>query len=104
VNGTPADCVRLAFATLKLDQPGWVLSGINAGGNLGVDIHHSGTVAAAREAALHGWPAMALSQYHRRGKPIDWDIASSWAGAVFSAVNDFPPLGQASFSTSTFLI
>ena len=31
VNGTPADCVRLAFATLKLDQAGWVLSGINAG-------------------------------------------------------------------------
>jgi 5'-nucleotidase len=102
VNGTPADCVRLAFATLKLDQPGWVLSGINAGGNLGVDIHHSGTVAAAREAALHGWPAMALSQYHRRGKPIDWDITSSWAGAVFSAINGFPPLGRGQFLNVNF--
>ncbi len=102
VNGTPADCVRLAFATLKLDQPGWVLSGINAGGNLGVDIHHSGTVAAAREAALHGWPAIALSQYHRRGKPIDWDIASSWAGAVFSAINGFPPLGSGQFLNVNF--
>ena len=67
VDGTPADCVRLALTTLlrpagggdaggdPLDRPqvDWVLSGINAGGNLGVDIHHSGTVAAAREAALH---------------------------------------------------
>ena len=102
VNGTPADCVRVAFATLKLDQPGWVLSGINAGGNLGVDIHHSGTVAAAREAALHGWPAIALSQYHRRGKPIDWNIASSWAGAVFSVIDDLALLGPGQFFNVNF--
>ena len=102
VNGTPADCVRMAFATLDLGQPDWVLSGINAGGNLGVDIHHSGTVAAAREAALHGWPAMALSQYHRRGQPIDWDIAASWAEAVFAAVGDFDPLKNGEFFNINF--
>src|SRR4051812_33752156 len=45
VEGTPADCVRLALDHLV---PGfdWVLSGINAGGNLGTDVFHSGTVAA----------------------------------------------------------
>src|SRR4051794_1097407 len=48
VDGTPADCVRMALHHL---EPGlsWVLSGINAGGNLGTDTHHSGTVAAVRE-------------------------------------------------------
>src|SRR4051794_34816796 len=52
VEGTPADCVRLAIHHL---DPGvdWVLSGINSGGNLGADVYHSGTVAAVREAVLH---------------------------------------------------
>src|SRR5947208_12164721 len=47
IEGTPADCVRMAIHHL---QPGlsWVVSGINFGGNLGTDTHHSGTVAAVR--------------------------------------------------------
>src|SRR5438876_445357 len=75
VAGTPADCVRVALHTLAPDAA-WVLSGINEGGNLGADVWHSGTVAAVREAVLHGWPGVALSQYHRRGRPIDWDRAA----------------------------
>lgn len=88
VDGTPADCVRLALAALFRDGPGpdWVFSGINAGGNLGVDIHHSGTVAAAREAALHGARALAVSHYHRREAPIDWARATQWMRAVLSEV------------------
>jgi len=97
VDGTPADCVRLAVATLDLPRPVWLLSGINAVGNLGVDIHHSGTVAAAREAALHGWPAMALSQYHRRGEPIDWSVAAAWTEAVLQAVSVDTPLASGEF-------
>jgi 5'-nucleotidase len=95
VDGTPADCVRLALATL-LRGPGdpdgdrprvdWVFSGINAGGNLGVDIHHSGTVAAAREGALHGVPALAASQYHRREEPIDWGRAAGWLSESLAAL------------------
>ena len=81
VAGTPADCVRLALAELATDAA-VVVAGINAGGNLGADIHHSGTVAAAREAALHGLPAVAASQYHRRGSTIDWDRAARWLGRV----------------------
>src|SRR5262249_57858395 len=60
VDGTPGDCVRVALHDLMPDAD-WVLSGINHGGNLGADVHHSGTVAAAREAVLHGRPAIALS-------------------------------------------
>jgi 5'-nucleotidase len=61
VAGTPADCTRIAVRGLGL-TPSWVLSGLNHGGNLGVDIHMSGTVAAAREAAILGVPAIAISQ------------------------------------------
>ncbi|MGY8653561.1 MAG: 5'/3'-nucleotidase SurE [Verrucomicrobiia bacterium] len=77
VHGSPADCVRVALTTDVLGgfRPDWVLSGINAGGNLGVDIYYSGTVAAAREAAMFGVPAIAISHYLRRGLAVDWDTA-----------------------------
>jgi 5'/3'-nucleotidase len=77
VEGTPADCVRLALAQLA-PHVKCVLSGINHGGNLGADVHHSGTVAAVREAALHGIPGIALSQYRKRGHDVDWRRASRW--------------------------
>ena len=60
----------------------WVLAGINAGGNLGADVWHSGTVAAVREAVLHGFPGIAFSQYHKKGWPIDWQCAASWVVPV----------------------
>ncbi len=81
IDGTPADCVRIALATFARDAT-LVLAGVNAGGNLGVDIHHSGTVAAARESAFHGLPAVAFSQYHRRGRPIDWEAAGAWVARL----------------------
>ena len=87
VAGTPADCVRIALARLVPDAA-LVISGINAGGNLGADIHHSGTVAAAREAALHGLPAVAASQYHRRGTTIDWRRSARWVAEVLAAIRD----------------
>jgi 5'-nucleotidase len=77
VEGTPADCVRIGLARLAPEAT-WVLAGLNHGGNLGADVHHSGTVAAVREAALHGKPAVALSQYRKRGLDIDWGRAARW--------------------------
>lgn len=61
VSGTPADCIKLGISALLDEEPDIVLSGINAGANVGPDIMYSGTVAAAREAAAMGYPAMALS-------------------------------------------
>ena len=81
IEGTPADCVRLALHHLA-PGPAWVIAGINAGGNLGADVHHSGTVAAAREAVLHGVPAVAISHYIARGRAIDWRVAASLAAPV----------------------
>ncbi len=77
VDGTPVDCVRAASSTLlpKIDA---VLSGINAGANLGVDLLVSGTFAAAREAAIQGIPAMAISHYRHPDVPKTWDHSSAW--------------------------
>jgi 5'-nucleotidase len=85
VKGTPADCVRLAlrgdlFAGVEFD---WILSGINEGGNLGVDIHISGTVAAVREATILGRRAIAFSHYRRANVEIDWQLAADRVRGVF---------------------
>lgn len=60
IDGTPADCVKLALD--KLSGPvDAVVSGINDGYNIGTDVHYSGTVAAAMEGAFAGFPAIAVS-------------------------------------------
>lgn len=61
VNGTPTDCVHLAVTGMLDHQPDIVVSGINAGANMGDDTIYSGTVAAATEGYLLGIPAIALS-------------------------------------------
>jgi 5'-nucleotidase len=61
VSGTPADCVKFALLEVLAARPDLVISGINPGANVGVNINYSGTVAAAKEAALCGVPAMAVS-------------------------------------------
>jgi 5'-nucleotidase len=89
VEGTPADCVRVALHDIVPDAA-WVLSGINAGGNLGADVYHSGTVAAAREAVLHGVPGIALSQYRKRGQELDWGRAAAWVGPLLRELTGRP--------------
>jgi 5'-nucleotidase len=61
VDGTPADCVIVALHKLLPERPDLVISGINFGANLGENVYYSGTVGAAREAALHHIPALAMS-------------------------------------------
>jgi len=77
VHGTPADCTRLGLLRVVPDA-NWVLSGINHGSNLGADMYYSGTVAAVREAVLHGWPGVAVSYYYRAGVEYDWKRAGDW--------------------------
>jgi 5'-nucleotidase len=60
-NGTPADCVALGVSDHVGGIPDLVVSGINLGPNLGVDMTYSGTVAAAMEAAICGIPSFAIS-------------------------------------------
>jgi len=61
VEGTPTDCVHLALTGLLDKEPDMVISGINAGANLGDDVLYSGTVAAAMEGRFLGLPAIAVS-------------------------------------------
>jgi 5'-nucleotidase len=83
VDGTPTDCVLLAVNRILSDRrPSLVLSGINAGANMGEDVTYSGTVAAAMEAILLGVPAIALSmQAIDRGK-LRWDTAEAHAAKL----------------------
>lgn len=61
VNGTPADCVKLAISALVPEVPDLVISGINRGSNLGTDVLYSGTVSGAVEGVIMGVPALAVS-------------------------------------------
>ncbi|MFL6515251.1 MAG: 5'/3'-nucleotidase SurE [Chthoniobacterales bacterium] len=81
IHGTPADCTRLGLLRVVSDAE-WVLSGINHGSNLGADMYYSGTVAAVREAVLHGWPGVAVSHYYKAGSDYDWDRASKWVTPI----------------------
>lgn len=61
IGGTPADCVKLAINGGLIPRPDMVISGINQGANVGVDIIYSGTVSAAYEGTILDIPAMAIS-------------------------------------------
>jgi 5''/3''-nucleotidase SurE len=83
IHGTPADCTRLGLLHVVPDAK-WILSGINHGANLGADVYYSGTVAAVREALLHGWPGIAFSHYRRSGVEYDWERAERWIVPLLS--------------------
>jgi 5'-nucleotidase len=83
IHGTPADCVRLGLLKVVPDA-NWILSGINHGANLGADVHYSGTVAAVREAVLHGWPGIAVSHYRKSGVAFDWARAAKWVSPILA--------------------
>ena len=81
VDGTPADCARIALKVIAPDA-NWLISGINAGANLGSDVYNSGTVAAAREAAILGYRAVAVSQYIAKDQQVNWAITGYHAQRV----------------------
>jgi 5'-nucleotidase len=92
--GTPADCTRVALRGLGLSTD-WVLSGLNHGGNLGVDIHMSGTVAGAREGAILGQQAIAISQVLNMKHPPDPQRMRATTKRVLSHLFARPlPIGQ----------
>jgi 5'-nucleotidase len=80
-SGTPADCVRVGLFALGI-KPDFVLSGVNAGGNMGQDIPISGTLAGAREAAYHGIRSIAVSHYLVSGIALDWPRVARWTARV----------------------
>ena len=105
VAGTPADCARLALARggplwpTRSPRPSrpvdWVIAGINHGANLGTDTFVSGTAAAAREAALQGAAAIAISQYVARHRQIDWEATAGRVRNVLVHLLGRPPAPSA---------
>lgn len=90
IGGTPADCSRVAISHLY-PEADWVLSGINAGGNMGADVYVSGTVAAVREATLLRKSAIAISQYRYRTYDYDWARATRLTAKVLAKLMKEPP-------------
>ena len=74
VNGTPVDCVIVGCNALNF-KPDAIITGVNHGYNLGMDIHYSGTVSAAKEGALMGIPSMAVSMCNLTSK--DFSVPAS---------------------------
>ena len=100
-NGTPSDCVTLALLdVLKDAPPDQVFSGINHGPNLGWDLTYSGTVSAAMEGAILGFPAVAISVAWRFRRmieeeegpapPIDFTHAAAYAAELARYLAEHP--------------
>jgi len=79
VDGSPADCVKLAIGQLLPKRPDLVVSGINSGANVGINVIYSGTVAAAIEAAFLGLPSIAVSLHLMREVETDYKRAAGFA-------------------------
>ncbi|MBU3155450.1 5'/3'-nucleotidase SurE [Clostridium estertheticum] len=81
VDGTPADCVKIAINKLTDAKIDMVVSGINRGFNLGTDVLYSGTVSAAIEATIYKIPAMAVS-VEFDDNTENYDIAAKYARVI----------------------
>jgi 5'-nucleotidase len=99
VDGTPADCTRIALRHLAEDAD-LVLSGINAGGNLGADVYISGTVAAVREAAFLGKTGVAFSQFFKADEPMDWERTARWTAEVLEVLLERTRLKRAFYNVN----
>jgi 5'-nucleotidase len=83
VSGTPSDCVTVGVhEVMRENPPDLILSGINAGSNLGVETVFSGTVGAAMAGMLLGFRSIALSQVYTRPNPIRWETSAALAPGV----------------------
>ena len=84
VEGTPADCVKIGIRNIMGDSPDLVISGINHGSNTAINIIYSGTVSAAREAAIMDVPAIAISVTSHEAKDFKYagEIARYLASKV----------------------
>ena len=84
LRGTPADCVKLALREMLDPPPDVVVSGINKGANVGVNLLYSGTVSAATEAALLGVPSVAVSI--ASFNPVDFSAATEFVPGLLQLI------------------
>lgn len=84
VNGTPADCVKIAYFAVLERKPDIVVSGINYGSNTGINLIYSGTVSAATEATILGVPSFAISL--TTFKDADFTFAAKFASRLVPVI------------------
>ncbi|HNS32775.1 MAG TPA: 5'/3'-nucleotidase SurE [bacterium] len=86
VNGTPVDCVKIGVSSILKYKPDFLISGINPGANIGMDVLYSGTVSAAAEGAILGIPSIAVSidAY----KNFDFDTAASITVRIIKKIRE----------------
>lgn len=84
-NGTPVDCVKIAFDHLMDRDPDFVVTGINHGANSSVSVHYSGTMGAAIEGCLHGVPSIGFSLLDFRAD-ADFSKAKIFTARIFQEV------------------
>ena len=84
VSGTPADCVKIAVQEILKQRPDMILSGINLGSNVGINILYSGTASAATEGAFLGFPSIAIS-LNTKNDP-DFSLAARFSRRIIRFV------------------
>jgi 5'-nucleotidase len=89
INGTPADCVKLAITSLLDHKPDLIVSGINHGQNTSINVIYSGTVSAATEGMLLGIPSIAVS-HSSYSYEIDCTIAAEYALKISKNILENP--------------
>lgn len=90
VDGTPTDSVLLGvLKVMEGQRPDVVMSGVNRGGNMGEDVHYSGTVAAAMEGSLLGIPSIAFSQIYDDQRNVHWSTSEHWVPEILKRLADF---------------
>jgi 5'-nucleotidase len=105
IEGTPTDCIIFALNhIMKNNKPDLILSGINAGCNIGDEVSYSGTVAAAWEGALRGINSIALSQFGGNENLYTYDHAKNTAYQIIDNLlnqsSDFPMFFNVNFPSS----
>jgi len=90
VDGSPADCVKIGIKEILKAAPDLVLSGINLGSNVGINVLYSGTVAAALEGAILGYTSIAVSL--AASKKPDFASAGRIAATVIKQIVDRKPV------------
>jgi len=86
--GTPSDCVKIGLSEILQEKPDLVISGINNGPNLGADVLYSGTVSAAMEGAVLGYPSVAISLNNGNDGLADYTFAADFMAKFLPKIKE----------------
>jgi len=88
ISGTPGDCVKIGIFAILDEAPDLIISGINHGPNLGADILYSGTVSAAMEGAVLGFPSVAVSLADLTNSNHDFNYAAEFVSKFINKMHE----------------